>query len=127
MNKKSYDEQDFTIINGAKGKFNNEYDLRKQFSSSTSLVGHASLPDYKNPFTNAARVDTVIKCGGSIGNLNGLLNSEKAQNRIVCAFVGLPGKEIFFFFFFFFLKNSKISDIIYINKNNYYNLFYYKK
>jgi len=105
MNKKSYDEQDFTIINGAKGKFNNEYDLRKQFSSSTSLVGHASLPDYKNPFTNAARVDTVIKCGGSIGNLNGLLNSEKAQNRIVCAFVGLPGKEIFFFFFFFFLKN----------------------
>jgi len=127
MNKKSYDEQDFTIINGAKGKFNNEYDLRKQFSSSTSLVGHASLPDYKNPFTNAARVDTVIKCGGSIGNLNGLLNSEKAQNRIVCAFVGLPGKEIFFFFFFFFLINSKISDIIYINKNNYYNLFYYKK
>ena len=126
MNKKSYDEQDFTIINGAKGKFNNEYDLRKQFSSSTSLVGHASLPDYKNPFTNAARVDTVIKCGGSIGNLNGLLNSEKAQNRIVCAFVGLPGKEIFFFFFFF-LINSKISDIIYINKNNYYNLFYYKK
>ncbi|ORY22170.1 bifunctional 6-phosphofructo-2-kinase/fructose-2,6-bisphosphate 2-phosphatase [Neocallimastix californiae] len=67
MNKKSYDEKDFTIINGAKGKFNTEYNLKKQFVSSSSLVGHASLPEYKDPYTNAARVDTVIKCGGSIG------------------------------------------------------------
>jgi len=90
-NKKSYDEKDFSFINGAKGRLS-EFNLKKQFASSSSLVGHASLPEYRDPYTNAARVDTVIKCGGSIGNLNGLLNSEKSQNRIVCAFVGLPGR-----------------------------------
>jgi len=92
MDNKPYNEKNYTEINSAKGRLKNEFNLKKQFSSASSLVGHASLPNHKDPYINAARVDTVIKCGGSIGNLNGLFNSEKAQNRIVCALVGLPGR-----------------------------------
>lgn len=71
----------------------NKSNLRNQFLSASSLVGHVFMPDHPiNAYNNAARVDSVIKCGGSIGNINGLFNSEKSQNRIVCAMVGIPGR-----------------------------------